>query len=563
MRAFPALVHSKLFGSQPDPVAVYSLLHPIPTASVLRFVSSLCHRVTALEQGKQHPDDTLALQHTFVLELVPGDFRMELLQRIGACSLYANGKWVFGNPRALARLTGAYFAVNPVLIVGAPQDEHFERLVRALLIVNELTLESAGPPTAVNMLHLFEYARRSDWRATMPRAFDLFGRRLPTLVPQLAEAFSREYSVRIDEAVTILFGLFSVLMAPLWVDGPPPPLPTRFNFGLLPHVTSTPTHPGDRALASVQEHWSQPLTWFSDRFKHSEMGNPSILPFLQMPLVRITEDRLWCADPFLLVSAASEGIFWRLKRAYETEAQPGTSFTAKLGEVFENYLEDLLRSCGRTDLVRGGATGDERGYPDIWFREDELLVVIEAKAGFVAENAKFSGAAVAVEHLKKLANDSQLARGIEKLHKYEPGGFEGVDHIVPVLVVLDHAWGAPTMEAHLNSLVRKPLVPFPCDDVYLLPVAELEIAGRWVGQHALARLLRCRRKAAGDGYVTLDDLMTDYRVQTAKEMGMMLEPFDAMAQIRSDLHARMNEVFETFKRLGQELTQESPLIPPG
>ncbi|MGV8038859.1 MAG: hypothetical protein AB2L07_01840 [Thermoanaerobaculaceae bacterium] len=530
---------------------------------MLRFVSSLCHRLTGHEQGGQQSDDSLALQHIFVLELVPQDFRRELLHRIRTCGSYQNGEWVFCSARALLRLAGAFFAVNPFLIVGSPQDEHFERLARALLIVNDLTLRSAGQAENVNMLHLFEYARRSDWGTTLPRAFDLFGRRLPARIPELDEAFSHEYSVKIDEALTILFGLYSRLMAPVAVNLPPPPMPTKFSFGFLHRVAGKATHPGDRALASVQEHWSQPIGWFSDEFKDSEVNDPSVLPFLRVPLVRVTEDRLWCADPFLLASAASEGIFWRLNEVFKRAGQPKSILTAKLGAVFEDYLADRLRSFGRMDFARAGAKGNERGYPDIWFREDELLVVIEAKAGFVAEDAKYSGAAHATEHLEKLANDSQIARGIEKLHKYEPNFFEGVQQIVPVLVTLDHAWGAATMEANLNSLVRKPRVLPPCDDVYLLPVAELEIAGRWVGERVFARLLRCRRKAAGDGYVTLGDLMTDFREQTAKEMGMMLEPFDAMAQIRSDLHARMNEVFETFKRLGQELTQESPLIPPG
>ena len=549
MEFIPSVVFSVLFGKKPEPCEVYGHLHGIPTDSAMRFVASLCHRLTAQEQLTGDIDEFLNLQHQLALEFVPPGFRAFVLEHLRSRPEYADGRWAVATPRGVMRLLGAYLAVNQQVVPGPIQDTDFERLATCMFAINELSLRVEPDLGAGGLLHLFEYVRRCNWANTLPRSFRLFGQRLPAAVPAAGEAFERSCGATIAEAVTVLFGLYSEMMAAVHPGKIPPELRPTFRYGGTHRADPASAHAAERLVARVQAFWSADLPMMGKEFSTQELGDPSILPLLRAPFLRVPTQRLWCADPYLLLNAASDGLFWRIKGAFEAQNRRPVNLTDSLGKpVFEDYLVEFFELVKRTDVSRSGKLGDTKGLPDFWMREGDSLIVFEAKAGYLSEAAKYSGDKDELERqLKKLAGESQLAAAIERLASQVPQAVVGVTRVFPVVVTLDDAWGAPRLQGAFAALVRTAEIGLDVAGTQIVPVSDLELAGNWLRAGVLSKLLSWRGQFSPEGTHGIAGLVGDSAGKTKRATGLAFPEFDAQKNARDELMGLMDEVFKQYR----------------
>lgn len=171
-------------------------------------------------------------------------------------------------------------------------------------------------------------------------------------------------------------------------------------------------------------------------------------------------------------------------------------------------------------------------------------MAFEAKANVMRDDVKWAGNIACIRsELQKIVKQNQLMRAIEKYLREHLELQGRVTRVVPVFTVLDPVFACPGLEAEVQRAVSKPVLEYRVDDPHLLFVGELELAGLYIREGLLAKLLDVRRSVAGAGWVTLGQVISRHKSTVTSALGQWLEPYDAHEGTRDAL----NELLRDFQ----------------
>ena len=559
VETFVVLSHQELFGAAPSEASCLAHLQGCSFVALTQYVGILCHNLAVAAARGASLSEFHDFQRCFIEQLAPEPFKGELFQLVASAPAFADGRWVLADEHRAANLVAAYARANPPPVTrpGGPAD--LERLFRAQLIINDLLAPASREDDedgAAVVLHMFSMTR--DWSAEvgLPRAFDLFARRLADAVPGLNGSVRRHFGASPAEIVSVLAGVYQFEMLSVLSEAPPGFLGRKPDFtrGILTLDELQPTHAGSVVVRRVLDEHTSSWAELHRRFAEVPLSDPSVLWFLRHPLIAIDDHRTWCFDPALLLSAASGGLFWLMRDAFVADGGRGDDLVRTLGKpVFEGYVRDLLGSLSLADSLAGDAETPGEGLPDFYFREgDGVLVAIEAKAPIMTESVKWSAdAATLREELTKVAKKNQLMNATERLFRHKPKSVAGVRRVFPVILVLDPAFAAPGIEAELRAAVVKPSLGCEVGDIQVLTISDLECAGNYVARRSFAGLLSARHKSPAGLRYPLASFISSQRELIERECGDWLPPFDAHQATRKALALAMSEAFDRFAPPGR------------
>jgi hypothetical protein len=553
------LSHEELFGTAPTEQACLAHLQGCSFVALTQYVAVLCHNLAVAAARGPSLLEFHEFQRWFIEQLAPERFRGELFQLVSNAPAFADGRWVLADEHRAANLVAAYARANPSPVMQPSGPADLERLFRAQLMINDLLApvsKEGDEDGAAVVLHMFSMTR--DWSAEvgLPRAFDLFGRRLVGAVPGLAESVKLHFGASPAEIVSVLAGVYQFEMlsvleeAPDGFHGRKPP----FTRGILTLDELQPTHAGSVVVRRVLDVHTTSWAELHRRFAEASLSDPSIVWFLRHPLIGIDDHRAWCFDPALLLSAASAGLFWLMRDAYVADGGRGDDLVRTLGKpVFEGYVRDLLGSLSLGDSLAGDAETPGDGLPDFYFREgDEVLIAVEAKAPIMAESVKWSAdAATLRKELTKVVKENQLMSATERLFRQKPESVAGVRRVFPVILVLDPAFAAPGIEAEVRTAAVKPSLGCEVGEIQVLTISDLECAGNYVARRSFAGLLSARHKSPAGLRYPLASFISSQRELIERACGDWLPPFDAHQGTRKALALAMSEAFDQFAPPGK------------
>ena len=196
----------------------------------------------------------------------------------------------------------------------------------------------------------------------------------------------------------------------------------------------------------------------------------------QYPLVKLSENKVFCVDIGFLLNKIQTGVFWILRNQLEKEKKnSGKKIIQLRGEVFENYAASIIKRA--LPSIQTQTVNDAEGYiispkydqkneeecTDIAVCGRENLVLLECKAPLLTAKCKFGGdfSTFHSEMKRKIIapkGKNQLWDAIQKLghtNKKKRLGIKDLDVskvrvIYPVLVLDDPIFSLVFMNWYLN-----------------------------------------------------------------------------------------------------------------
>lgn len=550
MKTFILLSHEHLFRVRPSSEEVLALLEGVSFRALKQVAGEICHNLV-IGQTVGTGIDGL---HDFSIEMIrrrcPEPLQGRILATAGHRREFRGEPWVFADPHRVACLVAAYVRANPNRPDGKALPHDFARVFQAQLMLNDLLVPPGAPgqgSDVAEVLFIHSMSRGSTASATAPRSYDLIARRLLQAVPGLDGAFRAHFGMSAVDALTILKGVYSFEYAAMAGKVPNyggPRVPS--TLGLLSLAKLRATHAGEALVRRALEFMSHEWNKLSLECQSLALTNPSILSFLRRPFIRLSKDELWNFDPGLLLSAASDGLFWLCLEAWKTQGGDGGELFRAFGKpVFEDYLRDLFAGLGATWVASGDADVTIQGPSDFYVPEREgNIVVLEAKASVMAEHVMWSGDGSSLaRELKKITKRNQIMRAVERYVRRYQASIGPETTITPLIVVRDWHFASPGIETEVNRMVTKPALPCKVRDVQVLSIGDLEVAGNYVREKCLGRLLKARAGVTLGEASSLESFIEENKTLIAREVGRWLPVFDAHVLTRKEMQAAMNRVF--------------------
>ena len=420
MKVFSLLSHRELFGTEPSEAQLLELLRGVSSTALTKYAAKICH-CQAVMEAADIPTEKLA-DHSkkFIQKRTPSHFATIIENKTSQKFIYRKTLWVIADQHRVANLIAAYARGNPSVHEGDESPDQIERLVRAQLMVNDLTappdLHSTEPIQsfpAEQILHTYAMSRGWAPDRTLPRAYELFIMRLGAAEPEFLEAVERRFEFSVLAVLSSLYAVFArafLASATRQETG-------RFPFprGIIDFGHFHPTHPGGMAFERVIREYSSSWKDLHEKFSKSRLDNRAVRFFLAKPFIQLGEGQFWCFDPGLSGVAASNGLLWLIRSALEDPVSEAQRLFRSVGKVYEDYIADLLLHAGPTGASeRGDSLGD--GMPDLLVWEGQTLIAIEAKASTMPEEVKWSASkeGLAAELAKKIVKENQLAKAIAR-----------------------------------------------------------------------------------------------------------------------------------------------------
>ena len=244
----------------------------------------------------------------------------------------------------------------------------------------------------------------------------------------------------------------------------------------------------------------------------------------QYPLVKLSENQVFCVDIGFLLAKIETGVFWILRNQLEKEKKnTGKKIIRLRGEVVESYTASIIKRGINSQALSYRETymvsptydhKDQNQCTDIAVCGNDALVLLECKAPLLTARSKFSGEFIAFHSEMKrkvIVRDgkNQLWDAIQKLghtNKKKRLGVKGLDMskvklIYPVLVLEDIIFSLLFMNWYFdlefqrfvkyndlrNDLQIMPLSVLTIDDLenlepYLRDTPLHEHLHRWISQ---------------------------------------------------------------------------------
>lgn len=552
MDLFAILSAEALWDEQPTSGQCAHLLGGLPFESLRQYAWELCRVLSAARQEGLDNERLHILARAFLEQHTTSEFSDELLDSISRCQFYAGEKWVLADQQRVAQLVLAYARANSAIVPGDSSAGDIDDIVRAQLIVNDLVTPSQAATRddlgLLDVLPAYSMARSLSIDSTLPRAFDIIGVRLLALQPQLGEAFSKRWGVDALGAVTIVFGVFLMQILPVldpeFAKNYVNPEPN----GILTLTALDASHAGDRGIRAIISRLSMNWAELHRMARQTRPSDPSILGLLRQPLIRLNEEEFWCFDPDLLLSVASDGLFWLVKDSYEAGGGDGQDVFSAFGHAFENYLADFVSCLRDGDVQRGDEIGD--GLPDLMWVEGDTLVAVEVKASTFRDDVKWSDDRDAISReIQKIVKDNQIMNAVSRLYEQQPDWVSRVKRVSPVYLFRDSIYATPLLEPEIGRHMGKPSIAWAVDDPYVLPVGELEIAGAYVREGQLSLLLHLRREISPQKAVGLPQMIARYKSKIRKRIGDWHPAHDAHEETRKALNRAMGEFLLEYGEL--------------
>lgn len=548
MELFVILSSSELFRQQASPDRCYELLRGLPFEALKLYASRLCHNLTAGAEAGADPAKVGEFHTWFIARHASPQFRDQVFGLVAHRAAYRRGGWALADEHRVANLVTAYAKANPSPVAGDSAPTHIDDLIRAQLIINDLvsvsTKEILDQIPVIEMVRIYSMARAWDAWTTVPRAFDIVGTRLANHLPDLSDEFRLTFRVKPSEIATVLFSVYLFEIGAI-LDHSEPPTAARppWTRGVLSLADLRPSHSGEAILQQVLNLHATDWDDLHRQSLRQSPNDPSILWYLRHPLIKLGNDSVWCFDPALLLSAASNGLLWLSKEAHCLAGKDSRDVFRQLGLAFEDYVADLIQGVGRTDSTRGDELAE--GLSDFFFKEGTDLVVLEAKSSTFRDDVKWASDVSALrQEIEKITKGNQLMKAITRFFALSPDLAAGVTRVVPVLVVLDPSYACPGMEPELLGALEKPAVGCKIEDPHLLYIGELETAGNYIREAVFARLLDARRSVSPNGSLALSDYLARNKSHVRASVGRSIEPFDAHVRSRAALNDAMREFRE-------------------
>lgn len=244
----------------------------------------------------------------------------------------------------------------------------------------------------------------------------------------------------------------------------------------------------------------------------------------EYPLVKLSENQVFCVDIGFLLEKIETGVFWILRDQLEKEKKNrGKKVIGLRGEVFEDYAASIIERGINSqpephrETYMIGPKYDHKAQTqatDIAVCGNDALILLECKAPLLTAESKFSGNFIAFHSemkCKVMARDgrNQLWDAIQKLahtNKKKRLGVKGLDMskvkvIYPVLVLEDIIFSLLFMNWYFDSEFQRfvkyndirndlqimPLTVLTIDDLedlepYLQDTPLHEHLHRWISQ---------------------------------------------------------------------------------
>lgn len=551
MDTFVILSGNEIFDSNSSRAGCLDLLKGIPFEAFSIYASSLCYNLTYLDALYSTAKDLEGFHRRFLKHILPEAEMASFLDRIENRESYRDKMWALSDQHRVLKLVELYAVANPSPPHGEATKLDLAKLVHAQLMINDLVSqppsESIERMSESDLLGMFSMSRDWDIRSTLPRAFELYCERLAEKVPGLEQAFLSKFGHNIASFVTVLYSLSNHLMISL-EDDESGTVAKRLRFldGMLDTSSISRSYPDGALFLDVVDRHSVYWETLCSTGQDASVSEATIRPFLRSPFVRTIEGETWCPDPGLLLSAATNGLFWLAKEAIEATGRNSDELFRAQGEAFEEYIHGFFDRVGAC-FHRGDHEGC--GLPDFFIIESDCLVVLEAKANVMTDRAKWSSDSLDLqEQLDKISNDNQLMKATARLFEQRPDLIAGVQRVIPVIVTLDPSFSSPGLERLVNDKVSKPEICCIVDDIQLLNISNLEISGNYIKDGLFSKLLDARREIIAEhGWMPLGTVINRFSESVVRHTEMHHDFFDAHVESRTRLSAEMRRTEETYK----------------
>lgn len=275
--------------------------------------------------------------------------------------------------------------------------EEKERLGRLVLNVNAfLDADSSAGPSRVSELTslvirqaffnrrpqlAWAVARYWDLYVTLPSQFQTISR------CDVGAAYVKAAGLSIEEVLAIGFGFMSTWLeidvsnagtTPIGVD------PTTYLKD-----TKLPPEKINAALSQLGRDWEEHLAAIPVDVRSEGHWEYRFRFAQERPLIRLKSGLLVPLDLVFLVEKVTSNIFYTIFNHFSSDRQFVNAFTAKYGELFEEYVRRILKEIyggALKHLIQGGA---ERG--DALLFDDGVLYVFEMKSTRVLLPARVTG----------------------------------------------------------------------------------------------------------------------------------------------------------------------------
>lgn len=552
MNTFAVLSADEILEEEVSEAKCIKLLEGVSFDALVRFASTLCHHLSYADEMRVSATEFQRFHSWFVREFVSEPLRNQILDKVACSESYRGKAWAIADQHRVANLVAAYVRANPMPVSGQASEEDMARLTKAQLMVNDLVSQSvdseSGNIPAAELLKIFAMSRNWDVRSHLPRMYDVYGSRLDERIPELRQSIISARGIDQGDFATLLFALYSNLLAALDPDGPDLPIPRPpWSGGLVEFPVLDPGKPEDKALRYALDAISVDWSKLRKKLQKQRLSNASILPLLQSPVICLPGGKYWAFDPGLILSAGSNGLFWDAVDAHEAAGGNRSVLFSTAGLVFEDSVADFLKSVGCIDAIRGDDEGE--GLPDLLVVETDTLIAIEAKAGLMRDDVKWSADPQKIQaNLEKITGNNQIMTAIGRAVHEHPKIMPGISRVIPVIVVLDPCFASPGLEEVVNRFLVKPDLECSIEDPHLLYVGELESAGNYIREGKLSSLLDARREViSNNGWVSVSQLISQNQEAVQGHVGRHLPVHDAQVAARARLNGEMKRFSERYQ----------------
>ncbi|MDA8117328.1 MAG: hypothetical protein M0000_08180 [Actinomycetota bacterium] len=361
METFLILSSRDLLRAESSPEICDDLLRGVSLQSLVQYASVYCHNLTAAAEAGSSEENFFSFQDWFVRTYAPARFHANLSALLSHRRAYRGKRWALTDQHRVGSLVLAYARANRTLPLGEVDPEQFERLLRAQLVVNDLVSTTTDTPMdqvpIAGLLPVFSMAQAADARAAIPRAFDLILRRLPKHLPAIDAQVRDSLGVGLDDSAIVLLALYLYLSNA--VPGTPWQGPTSkppWTRGILTIAELDLRHSGEATIRKVLENTARAWDDLHNLAEAMSPSDPSLVRLLERPLVRIDAERVWCFDPGLLLTAASNGPLFIAARGLVDPADPPRDYEGRPGPAGPPFKPCVRISRTRlADGLRGVA----------------------------------------------------------------------------------------------------------------------------------------------------------------------------------------------------------------
>lgn len=551
MKVFSLLSHRELFRTEPSEAQVLELLRGISSKALTQYAANICH-YQAVMGAADIPVEKLAEQSGwFLKEFAPSHFATIIENETSWKFIYRKTLWVIADQHRVANLVAAFARGNPSVHEGEESPDQIERLVRAQLMVNDLTappdLHSTEPIQsfpAEQILHTYAMSRGWTPDRTLPRAYELFIKRLGAANPEFLAAVEKRCGFSLLAVLSSLHAVsardFLALAARPKINEIP------FSRGIIDLKHFEPTHSGGMAFERVVRQYSSSWNDLHEEFSKGDLDNRAVRYFLARPFIQLGEGQFWCFDPGLTGVAASNGLLWLVRSALEDPVSEAQRLFRSVGKVYEDYVADLLFSahpqCG---IERGDSLG--KGMPDFLVWEGRTLIAIEAKASTMPEEVKWSasGEILVAELATKILRENQLGNAITRYTQHLKRTSRPLpESVVPVYVVLDHNFVSPGIEDIVRGSFEHPVnIGFQTSDPHVISIGDLEAAVGYVRIEQLTALLDARQQVSSFERSPLGHFISQQEGLIRKHCGTWVPSESPLEDIRREMLDRIKDFF--------------------